>query len=234
MKNKASLTVGLFMAAAITLPGCSLDPEKTVVTGSASRSYEITVKNLTNAQPLSPLAGVLHDEGYIAMTLGSAVSVALEKLAEGGDNSDFLSDAAANSAVSSTASTSGPIGPGKAGSILIEGTGRRLSLATMLVNTNDAMTGLNAYDLSALSKDETIMLSLRSYDTGTEANSEAVTDLPGPVAEGEGFNAIRDDRDFLTVHPGVITSDDGLASSVLTEAHRFDNPVARVMIKRIS
>jgi hypothetical protein len=71
-----------------------------------------------------------------------------------------------------------------------------------------------------------------AYDAGTEANSEAKGTMPGPADGGEGFNASRDDVDFVHIHPGVISMYDGLADSVLGASHRFDNPVLAVTIMR--
>lgn len=49
--------------------------------------------NLTNAQPLSPVALVAHDGTFSAFELGQRASEGLEVLAEGGDNSQFISEA---------------------------------------------------------------------------------------------------------------------------------------------
>jgi hypothetical protein len=35
------------------------------------------------------------------------------------------------------------------------------------------------------------------------------------------------------MHPGVVSADDGFATSALTEQHRFDNPVAEIRITRL-
>lgn len=51
-------------------------------------------------------------------------------------------------------------------------------------------------------------------------------EIPGAPGGGEGFNEIR-------LHAGVVSVDDGLATSVLKSNHRFDNPVMSVLIERI-
>jgi len=103
-------------------------------------------------------------------------------------------------------------------------------LVGMLVNTNDGFIGLNGVDVSGLGLNESLDLKARVYDAGTEANSEAAADVPGQG--GEGFNASRNDRDFVAVHPGVISMDDGLSGSSLDQSHRFDNPSARIVVTR--
>jgi hypothetical protein len=195
-------------------------------------SYEVKVTNLTQAQPMSPLAVVLHNEGNI-WTLGESASVALENLAESGDNTDVL----AMNFVNQGESGAGILPPGGTESLTITMTDeipQLLSLATMLVNTNDAFTGVNAMDVSNLAVNESISLRTSSYDSGTENNSEMSGTIPGPAdTGGEGFNAARDDVDFVAMHAGVVSSDDGLTQSILTFDHRFDNPTLAVTITRI-
>lgn len=52
-------------------------------------SYDVTVTNLTNGQPVSPPAVVLHSEGTL-WEVGAVASVELERIAEVGDSADFL------------------------------------------------------------------------------------------------------------------------------------------------
>ena len=103
----------------------------------------------------------------------------------------------------------------------------------MLVNTNDAFVGANCIDVTKLKSGESLTLNLSAYDAGTEENSELASTIPGPAGGGEGFNSKRDDVNFVHIHPNVITKDDGLATSALTQAHRWDNPVAMLKIERI-
>jgi hypothetical protein len=44
---------------------------------------------------------------------------------------------------------------------------------------------------------------------------------------------VRDDRDYVALHPGVVSAADGLAGSALNETHRYQNPVARLVVTRI-
>lgn len=203
----------------------------------ATLSFEVTVNNLTAGQPLSPIAVVAHmaawDSGFAT---GSPVSVEQERLAESGDNSTLLSAADSDSAAFSTVSGSAPIGPGANETISIEvteGPDVNLSLFTMLVNTNDTVTLLQDIDVTSLAVNASMTLNARSYDAGTEADTETAATIPGPVGGGEGFNAVRDDvRNAAYVSPGVVTADDGLATSALSQVHRWDNPVMRVTVRR--
>ena len=194
-------------------------------------SYEISVTNLTQAQPMSPIAVMLHDDGGF-WQVGTSASNALEKLAEGGDSSELLDD----SIILVGKSGSGVLPAGMSETIMLDiqdNIPAKLSLATMLVNTNDAFTGINALTIENLAVNESISVFTSSYDAGTEKNSELMGTIPGPAAGGEGFNSTRDDVDFVAMHAGIVSQDDGLMQSVLTQAHRFDNPSLKVTIRRV-
>ena len=109
-----------------------------------------------------------------------------------------------------------------------------LTVVTMLVNTNDAFGGLNGQSLDQLAVGQSAIFMAPAYDAGTEANSESAATVPGPAAGGEGFNAVRDDMDFVRIHPGVISDQDGLAGSALSGDHRWDNPVFKLVVTRTS
>ena len=203
-------------------------------------SFDVTVTNLTNAQPLSPVAVIAHEDVFNVFAIGSPATVGLETLAEGGDNSALIAEANAGAGIGDTASGAAAIGPAgsETVSVSFEETAlasMRLSVSTMLVNTNDAITGVNAVPLANLAVGDSMTLRTIAYDAGTEANTEAAANIPGPAGGGEGFNAARDDRaDRVSMHSGVVGQDDGFATSDLNGQHRFDNPVAMVRIERIN
>ncbi|MBV1920147.1 MAG: spondin domain-containing protein [Pseudomonadales bacterium] len=201
------------------------------------RTYEVSVSNVTPNQPFSPIAVILHTSGYQAWVDGEPASTALELLAEQGDNSNVLSDASDHSAYLASDSGAGVIGPGNNESVQLEvdaQSGVSLSVISMLVNTNDAYTGINATSLAALESGESISYNAPVWDAGTEDNTEAAGTIPGPADGGEGFNASRSDSsDRVRFHSGIVSSQDGLSSSVLTAGHRFDNPAAVITITRL-
>lgn len=239
--NKKTQVLTL-LGAALLLQACDNDDTNIVTLPTppppAMASFDVTVTNLTNAQPLSPAAIVGHRDGYAMFAVGSAATVGLETLAEGGDNSALIAEADADTNVILTASGAAPIGPAGSETVSItllasELPSVRLSVATMLVNTNDAFSAVNGRALAALAIGDAISMNTIAYDAGTEADTEAATQIPGPAAGGEGFNVARDDdASGVTMHAGVISQNDGFSSSDLTEQHRFDNPVMRVRIER--
>jgi hypothetical protein len=218
----------------LTLTACSdddSDMEMVEPPMTVEYQYQVTVSNLTNAQPFSPIAVVLHNTGEI-WAVGQVASVALETLSESGDNSGVMNE----SYVIDSASNDDILMPGAATEIMIATTDRmatKLSLATMLVNTNDAFTGLSQVDLASLAVNEMLSYQVAVYDAGTELNSEVAGTIPGPADSGEGLNLNRDDVDYVARHPGVVGMDDGLSSSVLNNQHKFDNPAMSVKIVRV-
>lgn len=204
----------------------------------AMASFDIAVTNLTNAQPLSPLAVVGHQGGYAVFAIGSPATGGLEQLAEGGDNSALLTEADADGLVLATVSGMAPVGPAGSDTVSVEILESdlpdfRISVSTMLVNTNDAITGINGIVVGDMAVGDTSSMYGIAYDAGTEANSEMAAHIPGPAGGGEGFNAARDDiADQVSMHSGVVSLDDGLGTSNLGEQHRFDNPVVRITIMR--
>lgn len=244
--NKTVLRLLLLLSVSFLFAACDSDDDVTITPllplppapPPALASFDVTVTNLTNAQPLSPIAVIAQFDGYSYFTVGSPASAGLEQMAEGGDNSALLAEADAEAVVLATGSGAAPIGPAGSETVTIsvllnQLPGLRISVATMLVNTNDAFSGLSAIAVDNMAVGDQADLFSIAYDAGTEADSEVAATIPGPAGGGEGFNAARDDQaDQVSMHSGVVSMDDGFATSDLTERHRFDNPVALIQIVR--
>lgn len=237
--KKAPLLAALAIGAAV-VSGCS-DNEF-----PSKRSYEVTVVNLSANQPLSPVAVVYHPEGYQAWSIGSEASLGLEMLAEEGITSEFLAEAQSSTHPWTSTADSSAIGPGGSRTLstqLVSNDDLQLTLASMLVNTNDAFTGVTSWDLSTLEVGESLSRMLPVYDAGTEFNSEEQGTIPGPADHGEGFNSEREELNKVTRHSGVVTAGpvsdlsgslDENTLSVLNESHRFDAPIARIVVRRMN
>jgi hypothetical protein len=205
-------------------------------------SYDISVTNLTAGQPISPVATIAHGRTYQLFSLGESASLGLEQMAEGGNNDQLLTEAE-EVGVIATLSGDAPVGPLSQSQFSIDLDGATLAqegiedwyltIAGMLVNTNDAFISVRSDSLANLAVGESLSMTGISYDSGTEANSELAGTIPGPADGGSGFEAERDDiANQVTAHAGVISADDGLTNSVLTAVHRWDNPTVRVAITR--
>lgn len=111
--------------------------------------------------------------------------------------------------------------------------GDRLSLAVMLICTNDGVVGLDAVEFPK--GPETKVYFPNAYDAGTEANDELLTSIvdpcggAGPVAyPPDGSNNRTATADAIAIHQGISGSGDLSAA-----AHNWRNKVARVTIKRV-
>ncbi len=217
-----SLTATIFSL--LLMSGCD---------NATPQEYSISVTNLTHAQPLSPPMALIHRNDVELWNIGEAASVELEQMAEGGDTDALL--------------TLHPLNPQYQGSnIILPGETliftittqakdiNRLTLAGMLVNTNDAFSGVNSLELNQLQKGQTTVYYAPVYDAGTEFNSELSGTIPGPEDGGEGFNAARDDvTSVVTLHSGIVSNADNFNDSTLSEATRFDNAALRITVTEL-
>jgi hypothetical protein len=218
-----------------------------------SAVYTVQITNLTYAQPFAPAAIVLHESGYHAFAEGEAASMGIEVMAEGGNPAMVIEEAMDSTDFLDAQNSGGILGPKTSSDMFtlvvpeLDADDLRLTVTTMLVNTNDAFTGLNAADVSNMSVGDSKTFMTVTWDAGTEANTETASTMPGPAAgaaggggEAAGYDPVRDDlADVVRLHTGVTTnanatdpSREGLATSVLTEGHRFDFPTSRVVITR--
>ena len=224
------------VAAMAGLVACGSDDDDDMMGGAMATDYryEITLKNLSYNQPFSPLAVVVDTMQTDYWSIGQASSAALEQLAESGDNSALLAEVDAQAHYSG--SGAGLILPAAQELIDIQFSADSavayLSVATMLVNSNDAFAGVQGVDLSTLAMGEQMKLAVMTYDAGTEANTEMAGTIPGPADGGQGFNADRDDVDYVAMHPGVVANTLENSATVLNQSHRFDAPVAQLIITR--
>jgi hypothetical protein len=225
----------LLGGACCMLAGCPNDNDDNMVGTPAKAKFEVTITNATAGQPFSPLTLIAHKANAKYWALGESVSVGLEHVAETGNTTVFRDALKMDSTVYMTKEGKGLLMAGMSESFELElnqsevSEGASLSLATMLGKTNDGLVLMSGQKLSELKQGETMTMNLLSYDAGTELNRETAATLGSA-----GFNAARDDvTSTLTVHGGVVSKDDGLTNSALTQLEKWDNPVARVSIKRL-
>ena len=187
---------------------------------------EISVTNLTRGQTFSPVFVVRHDRNAAPLyELGQPPSDALANLAEDGATSAFVRelDSENNSSVSEARAISGLLAPGQTATAEFSITdGKKLlSLASMLVSTNDAFVGANALDIS---KSRTIYLNV--YDAGSEANSEDCAYVPGPPCGSHGARDTANAEGFVHVHAGIHGG-----AGLDPAQHDWRNPGARLVVK---
>lgn len=191
---------------------------------------EISVTNLTRGQTFSPVFVVRHDRDAAPLyTLGQPASEALANLAEDGGTAGFLAgmlnemSPETNVNVGEARTISGLLAPGQTATTEFSITdGKKLlSIASMLVSTNDAFVGANALDLS---KSRTVYLNV--YDAGSEANSEDCAFIPGPPCGSHGARDTGGAEGYVHVHAGIHGG-----AGLDPAQHDWRNPAARLVIK---
>lgn len=211
-----------------------------------SADYEITVTNITRGTYFTPLIAAAHDPAARMFNLGTVASSELQAIAEGGDiqaMSDLL-----NSVGAQVAAGEGLLAPGHSATLTLSDAapGSVFSLSAMLLPTNDGFVGIDSAVLPSAAS-ASVTLFARGYDAGTEANDElvgggapGVPGFPAPppiVASGTGTGASGvsvSAEGFVHIHPGVLGDLDatGGVSDINSAVHRWQNPVARVVVSR--
>jgi hypothetical protein len=163
--------------------------------------------------------------GDLAMfRVGRLASSELAQIAEDAVNQPMLDRLAGSRRVHDSLAGGGPIVPGGSATYTIEaGPGfTRLSAVWMLVNTNDAFSGLDSIQLPR-SGEEVVWVG--AYDAGSEENTELFEHIPGPCC----MNPLQrvPTSEPIRRHPGISGHGD---LDPLT--YGWDGPVARVTIRR--
>lgn len=210
----------------------------------AAAQLEISVQNLTHGNQFTPILIAAHDGDSHLFQAGEMATPALQKMAEGGDIADLAAAVTGAGGVTSENPAGGLLFPGAhVDSIMLDTlTMTHLSVTAMLLPTNDAFVGLDAWEIPT--EAGTYTLNLNAYDAGTEANDEIINGggaagTPGiPAAPGMDGGAngtgVMDgsSNDKVHIHPGVLgdTDPNGGASDLDSRIHRWLNPVARITV----
>ncbi len=145
------------------------------------RTYRITITNLTSGQPMTPFVVATHSGSTGIFEIGSAASPGLQALAENGAAGALATELGSNPRVGDVVVAGmAPFGSGDSVSADIVSTPgkRKLSVAGMLICTNDGFGAIDSVQLNA--NGETQVVYGFAYDAGTEINTEAYLDLVPP------------------------------------------------------
>ena len=192
--------------------------------------YEVTVTNLTKDQVLSPPVVATHRKTVAFFALGEPALDELVLVAEdgmGGPLADLLNTLPE---VYEAIATTDPVPPGDSVTFDIESRGRfdQLSLAGMLVNTNDAFAAVDTVALPR-GRNRSVAYYASAYDAGSEANNEHCDFIPGPACGGAPNERDTDSAEgFVYVHSGVHGIGD-----LDPAQHDWRNPVAKIVVKRV-
>jgi hypothetical protein len=229
--RRASTTAALFALALIPLVGSP------ALAQPRGQRYEVTVTNLTRGQTFTPVLVATHIEGVRLFTLGEAASPELATVAEEGNVGPLAGLLLSMPGVAAVADTGPPpggfIAPGQSKTIVIEGGGRfdHLSVAAMLIPTNDAFFALNG--VPGPRGDQVLTLFSLAYDSGSERNDELCASIPGPFftecgGPGGGGQPAGGEEGYVHIHAGIHGIGDLVASN-----RDWRNPVAQITVRRV-
>lgn len=196
-------------------------------------TYEITLENLTPAtgmgssQVFSPPVIATHNPAIRMFRKGRLASQELAQIAEDAVNQPMLDRLGGSQLVHEALAGPGVIPPGQSATYTV--TTRpgfpKLSMAFMLVNTNDGFGGVDALQLPG--RDREAVAYLHAYDAGSEENTELAAHIPGPCC-GSPLQRVPTE-DPISMHPGILGIGD------LDPAHYgWDGPVAKLTVRRVT
>jgi len=225
-----SLRMGVALAASLVAGSALAD---------ATARYEVTIVNITKGMTFTPQLVVGHRSSVQLFELGEPALDELGILAESGDTAPLTGVLlGAGSAVKGVETIPGTIAPGDYASIEIDAPRRngRLSIAAMLIPSNDTFVALNGVPLP---RRGSAVYSAKAYDSGTELNDQRCVHIPGggPCVDGEGTSASADtDEGYVYVGNGIhelgdVDEDGEPVIGPLN--YDWRNPVARVTVRRL-
>ncbi len=198
-------------------------------------NYEVRITNLTLGQTFTPILVVSHRGGVQLFDLGVPASAELEILAEAGSIGPLESFVRTLPQVRDTATNGALLGPGETTTIRVRAGGAvdRISVAGMLIPTNDTFVGLRSLMLPRGAETQTAFA--LAYDSGTEPNDQNCAHIPGPRCGGEGSSARSpQDEGFVHVSNGfheLGRGSKGGGEILGPKTYDWRNPVARITVR---
>ena len=207
----------------------------------------VTVKNLTHGVYFTPLLISAHSGDEDLFETGEPASEELRAMAEGGNIAGLTGLLGGPDGDTVENPAQGLLGPGESVENVVlqrqHHRNRYLSIVAMLLPTNDGFVGLDALRIPRIPG--VYRYYLNGYDAGTEGNDELITGGGAPGAPGipadPGGNAGSggsgvidfDANDTVHIHRGIVGDADpyGGASDLNRAVHRWQNPIAEVIIK---
>ena len=192
------------------------------------KTYDVTITNITRGEIFTPIlvASTSHDAKLF--TLGAAASGELEIIAESGNPVPLSNSLIATGAALDVVTSAGVLAPGKSVTLTVKTSHRyrHITVASMLVPTNDAFFAVNGVHTPKGHK--TLTVYSPAYDAGTEANDELCDAIPGPpfICTGEGVSAASGEG-YVHIHAGIQGVGDLIKAN-----HDWRNPVAKITISR--
>ena len=187
--------------------------------------YAVTITNLTRGSSFTPILVASHRPGVELFTLGQAASDELAAMAEGGDTAPLEAALLDSGQVVGTGHSQG-LGPGQSVTVEVPaGNANRISLAAMILPTNDGFIALNGVEVPRAGSQ---IFRVPGYDAGSEPNDELCASIPGPLCGGEGGSPNAGGEGFVHIHAGIHGIGDLSAAD-----YDWRNPVATIKVERV-
>ena len=200
---KRLIAVALFVAAYAVIVSFVENPSAS----GQDTSFQLTVRNITSRQPISPPIVVVHDSNPFRLPTTAERLDGLEEFAESGSQSALMESLSRRSGVKTVARFGGVIEPQTQQTLLRVSAepGDYVSVMAMLLCTNDAITiG------TAIIPDEPgpAFASGVVWDVGTEDNDESRATVPCLDGEGVSNADAADGEGKIEPHPGIAVTGD--------------------------
>ena len=221
--NRFTTTTALLLSLMAIGPSAAL--------AQSTGTYQVNITNLVPAQVFTPVLVATHNSSAALFTAGATASAELQTLAETGNVTPMTTLLNADTNVMDVQNSGGLHGPGNTGGVVVTGsdTFNWVSLAAMLIPTNDAFVGLRTTLPAA---GEVKVLYAYAYDAGTEVNDERCASIPGPSypeCGGPGTGgAPGGGEGTVLIHSGIRGDGD------FGRNRDWKNPVARITIRKVS
>jgi hypothetical protein len=221
-----------------TLAGTLAVASGLLVSASAGADHEeqrfaVTITNLTRGQQFTPILVASHRTGVRLFEVGEAASTELAIVAEEGNTAPLAALLGSNPRVLDVQVGGGLLDPGQSKTVIVgtRGSFDRVSVAAMLIPTNDGFFALNGVE--GPEGRQTLVLSSPAYDAGSEVNDERCASIPGPFfiecgGPGGGAAVSGGEEGFVHIHAGM----HGIGDMDVSQRD-WRNPVARITIRRI-
>ena len=215
-----SAALVLVLAIAYQVPS---EPSK----AQAESGLDLTVRNVTHGQPLTPPIAVVHEPGTALLPESAEQLEGLEELAEAGQQQALAASLMEIQGVKDVvAFDSPPIPPGDeyTASIVSAVQGDHISVISMLACTNDAIT----FGTVIVPDNDNLpaMSSGRVLDAGTEENDETESTVAcfGQPSGGVSNLDEADGEGVISAHPGIAGEAD------LTSQHTWTGPAMELVL----
>lgn len=196
--------------------------------GNDKKIYKVTITNLTKGQPMTPAVIAVHSPHFNLFKLGEEASQGLKELSQDGITKTLVAELALKKSVVRTATGKGIILPGKSEPIEVEANNPyfKLSIASMLARTNDAIVAIKKLGLK-LGIGQKYSVLANVYDAGAENNTEECAAVPAPPCNGHNTGTAGGEG-FVRPHEGIL----GVADLEVSR-DAFAAKAAKITVERI-